>query len=94
MSQHNEKVETDFLKMISENTPENDHATIATWTNTPNFQNMPLTNEGENQQIHIQTQIEVYEQKVAMSMEVIDETMLRIHFPKNPDAIMPTPASS
>ena len=80
--------------MISENTPENDHATIATRINTPIFQNMPLTNEGINQQIHIQTQVEGCERKDAMSMKVIDETKLRIYFPKNPDAITPTPVIS
>ena len=60
---------------------------MSTPINTPIFQNIPLTNVVVNQQeqIHIQTQVQEYERKDAMSTPVIDET-LRIYFPKTPDA--------
>ena len=62
ISQHNENVETDSLDMIMENTWENDQVTITTPTNTPIIQNMPLTNPviDEQEQVHIQTQVQEY----------------------------------
>ena len=49
---------------------------------------MPLTNQvvSQQDQVHIQTQIQEYEQKDAMSTRVIDETTLRIYLPWVPDA--------
>ena len=38
------------------------------------------------EQSHIQTQVQEYEQKDAMSTRVIDETTLRIYFPRTPNA--------
>ena len=75
--QHNEKVESDSLDMITDNTRENDQATITTPTNAPIVQNMPLTNPVviQQEQVHIQTQVQEYEQKDAMSTRVIEKIL-------------------
>ena len=59
ISQHNEKVETDSLDMITDNIRENDQATITLLTSTSNAQNIPPTNPEVNlqEQVHIQTQV-------------------------------------
>ena len=71
--------------MITDNTPENDQATIITPRNTPIFQNMPLTNPVviQQKQVHMQTQVQEYERKSTMSRKVINETTLRIQIPRN-----------
>ena len=57
---------------------------------------MPLTNQvvSQQDQVHIQTQIQEYEQKDAMSTRVIDETTLRIYLPWVPDADLTVPLIS
>ena len=57
---------------------------------------MPLTNPVaiQQEQIHIQTQVQEYGRKDAMSMRVIDETTLRIYFPTVPDTDSTIPISS
>ena len=73
--------------MITDNTPENVQATIVTPINTPIFQNMSLANPVVNQQeqVHMQTQVQEYEPKEAISASVINETTLKIYFPWVPD---------
>ena len=55
--------------------------------NTPNTPSSPnvLLQALQQQPIHIQTQVQAqgYERKNKMSTRVIDETTLRIYFPKN-----------
>ena len=98
--QHNEKMETDSLTMVTVNTPEkatdNKQTTISTPINTPIFQHMSLTNLVVNQQeqVHIQTQVQEYERKDAMSTRVIDETTLRIYFPRTPEVTATIPSVS
>ena len=57
---------------------------------------MSLTNLVVNQQeqVHIQTQAQEYEQKVAMSMRIIDETTLIIYFPRIPEITATIPSLS
>ena len=67
ISQHNEKVETDSLTMITGNIPEkytnNAQAQITTPKSTHILKHMSLTNLVVNQQeqVHIQTQAQEYE---------------------------------
>ena len=77
-----------LIDMMADNTPENAQARIVTPRNTPIFQNIPPTNSvvNQQQQVHIQTQVQEYKRKDAMSTRVIDETTLRIYFPWVPDA--------
>ena len=74
----------------------NDQATITTPTSTSIIQNIPLTNPVINQQeqVHIQTEIQEYERKDAISTRVIDETTLRIYFPRVPNADSTIPITS
>ena len=73
--------------MITNISPENIQATIVTPINIPIVQNIPLTNpvDIQQEQIHIQTQVQEYQRKDAMSTRVIDETILRIYFPRTSD---------
>ena len=82
--------------MITYNTREDDQATITPPTNAPIVQNMPLTNPVviQQEQVHIQTQIQEYEQNDATSTRVIGETTLRIYFPRVPDAYSTIPITS
>ena len=62
--------------------------------NAPNTPSMPnVTQQALQQQsVHIQTQVQEYEQKSKMSTRVIDETTFRLYFPRNPidDSLIPT----
>ena len=82
--------------MITDNIREKDQATITTPTNTSIVQNIPLTNPVVNQQeqVHIQTQVQEYEQKDAICRRAIDETTLRIYFSRVPNAEMMIPITS
>ena len=79
--------------MITDNTPENDQATIITPRNTPSFQNIPRTTnlvvKSTRTSVYIQTQ--EYKRKDGVSTRVIDETTLRIYFPWVPEADLTIP---
>ena len=74
VSQHNDKVKTDKLDMIVSNIQVNNQTTINTPTNTLVVQNMPTAIQPaiQQQQVHIQTQVQEYEQKDEGSTKVID----------------------
>ena len=84
--------------MIMSNTQQNDQTTINTPINITLVRNMPISMQPAIQQkkVHIQTQVQEYEQKNETSTRVIDETTLRIYFPRNPNAesLFPTTENS
>ena len=83
--------------MITGNIPEkstgNKQPLITTPIKALIFQHMSLTNLVVNQQeqIHIQTQAQEYERKDARSTRVIDETTLRMYFPRTPEVTATIP---
>ena len=83
VSQHKDEVKTDALNTLLTNIQKNDPTLLIT-PNTPSSPNI-LPPALQQQPIHIQTQVQAqgYERKNKMSPRVIDETTLRVYFPKN-----------
>jgi len=96
VSQHKDEVKTDALDTFLTNIQKND-PTLLNTPNTPSSPNV-LLQALQQQPIHIQTQVQAqgYERKNKMSTRVIDETTLRVYFPKNqnPEALFSTTESS
>ena len=88
MTQNNEELITDLLHMTSATTPRMSlnemQGTSNTTTNTLVTEDFPLLNLVANQKDEILTgtQTQEFERKDRMSTKVIDETTLRIYFPK------------
>ena len=70
--------------MIVNITQGNDHTIF----NAPSAQSMPNITQPASQQqpVHTQTQVQENERKNKMSTRIVDETTLRIYFPRNPNA--------
>ena len=77
-------MKTDALDMIVSITQGNDQTIF----NAPSAQSMPNITQPVSQQqlVHTQTQVQEYERKNKMDTRIIDETTLRIYFPRNPNA--------
>ena len=88
ISQYNEEVKTDLLYMTSITTPEAQQIvnwnTLNTETTTLISEELPLRNlmANEREEISSRSQTLNFERKDKMSTKVIDETTLRIYFPK------------
>ena len=69
------------------NTRESEQTTINTFTNNSFVQNMPLIIPMaiQQEQVHIQAQVQEYERKNEVNTRVIDETTLRMYFPGIPN---------
>ena len=91
MTQNDEEVKTNLLLMTNASTPRisshESHSTLNTATNTPVSEELPLLMSSTNLQDNIppRTQNNEYEKKDKMCTKVIDDTTLRIYFPKAPN---------
>ena len=92
MTQNNEEVKTDLLHTTAATTPRMSlnemQGTSNTTTNALVTEDFPLLNSVTNQKDGILTGIQTqeFESKDRMSTKVIDDTTLRIYFPKAPNA--------
>ena len=75
---------TAALDMIVSDTQGDDQTIF----NFPSTESMPKITQltSQHQPVHTQTQVQEYDRKNKMSTKIIDETTLRVYFPRKPNA--------